>query len=113
MPKKYKIQFMPLAVQDISEITDYIADVLSAPQAAYDLLNKISEAVDPLERFPFAFPAYKDTAFAKLGYRIRPVDNYLLFYVVIGNVVEIRRVIYAKRNLPELLERQGSSEEGI
>ena len=105
MPKKFKIRFMPLAIQDISEITDYIAIVLSAPQAAYDLLTKIDEAVGPLERFPFAFPTYKDTAFAKLGYRIRLVDNYLLFYVVIGNVVEIRRVIYAKRNLPELLEQ--------
>ena len=104
MPKKYKIQFMPLAIQDISEITDYISDVLTAPQAAYDLITKINEAIEPLERFPFAFPAYKDAAFAKLGYRIRPVDNYLLFYVVVGNSVEIRRVIYAKRNLPELLE---------
>ena len=104
MPKKYKIQFLPLAIQDISEITDYITDVLSAPQAAYDLLIKINEAIEPLERFPFAFPAYKDAAFAKLGYRIRPVDNYLLFYIVAGNTVEIRRVIYAKRNLPELLE---------
>ena len=33
MPKKYKIQFMPLAIEDISEITDYIANVLGAPQA--------------------------------------------------------------------------------
>jgi len=105
MPKKYKIQFMDLAIQDIAEITDYIADVLSAPQAAYDLLVKIDEAVKPLERFPFAFPVYRDAAFAKLGYRIRPVNNYLLFYVVVGNAVEIRRVIYAKRNLPELLEQ--------
>ena len=105
MPKKYKIQFTPLAVKDISEITDYITDVLSAPQAAYDLLAKIDEAVKPLERFPFVFPVYKDAAFAKIGYRIRPVDNYLLFYVVAGNAVEIRRVIYAKRNLPELLEQ--------
>ena len=103
MPKKYKIHFMPLAIQDISEITDYIADVLSAPQAARDFLTKIDEAMEPLERFPFAFPAYKDAAFAKLGYRILPVGNYLLFYVVVGNAVEIRRAIYAKRNLPELL----------
>ena len=73
---------MPLAIQDISEITDYISDVLTAPQAAYDLITKINEAIEPLERFAFAFPAYKDAAFAKLGYRIRPVGNYLLFYVV-------------------------------
>ena len=105
MAKKYKIQFMSLAIQDIAEITDYIAEVLSAPQAAYDLLAKIDEAVKPLEQFPFIFPVYKDAAFTKLGYRIRPVGNYLLFYVVVGNAVEIRRVIYAKRNLPEILEQ--------
>ena len=104
MPEKYKIQFMPSAVQDIAEIMDYITDVLSEPQAAYDLLTKIDEAVEPLESFPFSFPAYKDATFTKLGYRIRPVGNYLLFYVVVGNVVEIRRAIYAKRNLPELLQ---------
>jgi len=104
MPGKYKIQFMPLAIQDISEITDYISDVLGAPQAAYDLLIKIDEAAKILEQFPFAFPIYKDPAFVQSGYRIRNVGNYLLFYVIIGNLVEIRRVIYAKRNLPELLE---------
>ena len=104
MPKKYNIRFLPLAIQDISEITDYISDVLTAPQAAYDLLTKIDEAMESLEQFPFAFPTYKDAAFAKSGYRIRSVGNYLLFYVVVGDTVEIRRVIYAKRNLPELLE---------
>ena len=104
MPKKYNIQFLPLAIQDISEITDYISDVLSAPQAASDLLTKINEAIESLELFPFAFPTYKDVAFEKSGYRIRPVGNYLLFYVIVGDTVEIRRVIYAKRNLPELLE---------
>jgi len=104
IPKEYKIQFLPLAIQDIAEITDYIAEVLNAPQAAYKLLTRINEAVEPLKQFPYAFPAYKDEAFKKLGYRIRPVDNYLIFYVVIENTVEIRRVIYAMRNIPELLE---------
>jgi len=109
MAKKYKIQFLPLAIQDITEITDYIADDLSAPQAAYELLAKIDKAVEPLEQFPYAFPAYKDAAFKKLGYRIRPVANYLIFYVVVADTVEIRRVIYAMRNLPELLEPEAEA----
>lgn len=104
MPKTYKVRFMPLAIQDMADIVDYIADVLCTPQAAYDLLTKIDEAVEPLERFPFAFALYRDEAFAKLGYRVLPVDHYLLFYVVCGDAVEIRRVVYAKRDLPEALD---------
>lgn len=36
-------------------------------------------------------------------YRLLPVNNYLVLYVVIDNVVEIRRIVYAKMDLEKLI----------
>lgn len=33
-------------------------------------------------------------------YRIY-IKNYVIFYVVLGNVMEVRRIVYSRRNLPE------------
>jgi len=35
-------------------------------------------------------------------YRIN-IRNYSVFYVVLENVMEVRRFVYAKRNLPEII----------
>ena len=35
-------------------------------------------------------------------YRIQ-VKNYTIFYVVIGNTMEVRRIIYSRRNLQNLI----------
>ena len=33
-------------------------------------------------------------------YRIY-VKNYVIFYVVIGDIMEVRRILYNRRNIPE------------
>ena len=39
--KKYKLQYLPLAEQDLAEIIDYIQNNLQNPVAAENTLNKI------------------------------------------------------------------------
>ena len=39
------------------------------------------------------------TTTEKVSYRIY-VKNYMIFYVVIDDVMEVRRILYNKRNLP-------------
>ncbi len=99
--ERFKIKIFPHAQKDLREIIDYINTL--SPQAAikyYDLLvERIGSIADMPERCPLA----KDTQLRLRGYRTLHVKNYIVFYVVKGNVVEIRRILYARRQYEDLL----------
>ena len=42
-------------------------------------------------------------ALAAKGYRYLIVKNYLVFYVIVGDTVQIRRILYARRDYRSLL----------
>lgn len=52
---------------------------------------------------PECCPCPKDLALAAKGYRYLIVKNYLVFYVVAGDTVQIRRTLYARRGYRALL----------
>ena len=66
----------------------------------YDLLVK---EISSLSKMPERCPKPKDLALAAKGYRYLIVKNYLVFYVVVGDTVQIRRILYARRDYGALL----------
>ena len=99
-----KILFLPIAREDIELIVLYISDCLYAPKAALDFLYKIEQVIDSLKTFPFTYPVYETTKPLDFEYRMIPVKNYLIFYVVTEDIVEIHRVIYSKMDLTRLIK---------
>jgi len=98
----HKIVYLPKARQDISDIIRYIAYNLHAPQAAKNLLDSMDAAISLVAEFPEMYKVYAPTESLKCPYRMIPVKNYAIFYVVIENTIEVRRVVYAKMNLDSL-----------
>ena len=98
----HKIVYLPKARQDISDIVRYIAYNLHAPKAARDLLDSIDAAISLTAEFPQMYKVYAPTKSLKHPYRMIPVKNYAVFYVILDDVIEIRRVVYAKMNLDKL-----------
>ena len=94
--KKYTIRVLPLFEQDLNHIVDYISDVLLNRQAALDFVDEVEKAI--YERLPFAeaFEVYLSAKKRKYPYYKIAVKNYLIFYVVIDNVMEVRRIIYSR-----------------
>lgn len=103
MEKTYKLRYLKLAHSDLLDIVSYISDQLYAPQAATDLVDKLDKVISRLEQFPFSGHPYANKQKLEDEYRILVVENYLVFYVVYDSVVEIRRIIYGKRNYQDLL----------
>jgi len=101
MNNKYEIEYLPLAVSDLTDIFEYLK--LDSPQATLKLLDHIDKSILQLEDFPYIGVAPKEQRLVNLGYRMLIVENYLVFYVVLDNKVEIRRVIYGKRKYSFLL----------
>ena len=95
MKKKHKIKYLPIAQKDLIDIFDYIRE--DNPSAAKKFIDKIDKSISKLESFPQLGVLPKDDRLELLGYRMLVIDNYLVFYVVKGNIVEIRRVIHGSR----------------
>ena len=95
---EYEIKYIDAALKDLEGITDYITNTLHASQAALDFIDEPDKTVEHLKQFPYAYKLYSCDRPLLLEYRVLPIKNYLLFYVVMENTVEIHRVIYSKRD---------------
>ncbi len=99
----YRISYLSLAKKDLNDITNYIADNLKAPKAAIDLLDTLDNFILRLKQYPYSCKLYQTIGPLKYEYRVLPVKNYLVFYVVTENEVEIHRVIYSKMDMEKQL----------
>lgn len=98
---RYRIEYLPLAYEDLEDIFNYI--VADNPVTAADPLDKIDSSVLHLEEFPDIGVNPKNRRLLNKGYKILIIDDYLVFYVVVDDIVEIRRIISGKRNYTNLL----------
>ncbi len=96
MDKRFLIEYLPIAENDLTEILEYIQ--IDNPTVALIFIDEIDRAISKLAFFPFIGPVPKDPRLIHLNYRMLVVGSYIVFYVVLEDVVEIRRILHAKRN---------------
>lgn len=97
----YSLSYLPTANQDITSILNYISETIAAPRAALNLLNALDESISRFKMSPYSCRVYQPLKSLEQEYRLLPANNYLVFYTVNEHekLVEIYRVIYAKRDL--------------
>ena len=86
---------------DLKDIVSYINTL--SPQAALRYYDLIIEKIGSLAKMPEGCPFVRDVVLKAKGYRYLIVENYLVFFVVKADTVQIRRIIYSKRNYEWLL----------
>ena len=101
--RHYELRVLPLFEEKIQEEADYIAFHLRNPIAAGNFIDAVEAAVYERLKAPEAFEPYRSKKDRKHVYYAIPVKNYLVFYVVIGNVMEVRTLVYSRRNLPDII----------
>ena len=99
--EEYNVKIFPTAQNDLKEIVDYINTL--SPDAATRYYDLIVKKVATLRIMPERCPLAKDTQLRLRGYRMLVVKNYIVFYVINGKTVEIRRILYARRQYNTLL----------
>ncbi len=99
--EKYKVKIYPAAKQDLLDIVDYLNTL--SPDAALRYYDLLIEEIAGLSSMPERCPRPKDLALAAKGYRCLLVKNYLVFYVVDRDTVQIRRILYGRRDYSSLL----------
>ena len=103
MDKKYELSYLPIFEQDMMDVRDYIAFNLKNPKAALRLIEDTEHAIYKRLENPLAFEPYQSARDRGHRYYRINIRNYSVFYVVIGNTMEVRRFIYSKRNLSEII----------
>ena len=49
----YRLVYLPLALKDLENTVNHIADTLKNPQAAYDLIDTLDKTLGQLQHFPY------------------------------------------------------------
>ena len=97
--KHYKLSILPLFEDDLNEIVDYISVRLQNPIAAEDFVDAVENAILDRLSCAEAFEPYHSAKERRYPYYRIQVKNYTIFYVVIGDTIEVRRIVYSRRDL--------------
>jgi plasmid stabilization system protein ParE len=103
MADKFRLRYLPLFERDLSAARDYIAEKLQNPLAAKRLVEETEQAIRKRLAAPLSFQAYPSQRKREHPYYRIGVKNYSVFYVVIDQVMEVRRFLYSRRNMREVL----------
>ena len=101
--RHYKLSILPLFEDDLNEIVDYITYRLRNPLAAEHLVDEVERAIEDRLDCAESFEPYPSSRERKYPYYRIQVKNFTIFYVVIGDTMEVRRMIYSRRNLKDLI----------
>jgi len=102
MNKKYTLSYLPQFEHDLMAARDYITFTLQNPGAALRLIEDAEKAILKRLDNPLSFQPYPSLRKRKHQYYRINVRNFSIFYVVIENVMEVRRFVYSKRDLPKI-----------
>ena len=92
---RYKIKIYSAAKMDLNDIVSYLNTL--SPQAAIKYYDLLVEKIGSLAELPQRCPFVRDVALKAKGYRFLMVENYLVFFVIKDDTVQICRILYNKR----------------
>lgn len=100
---KYEVSILPLFENDLNEAVDYISVKLKNPEAARKFIDSVEKAIEKRTCCAEAFEPYESYRERTYPYYRIYVGNYIIFYTVTGNIMEVRRLIYDRRHMKKQL----------
>ena len=106
MAKIYDVKVTGQALSQMGEIVDYISHVLCAPEAAYNLLERLEKEITDLSEMPGKFRLIDEEPWKSEGVRKLVVNNFIVYYWIDeeNTRVQVFAVIYEKRDQIEQLK---------
>ncbi len=101
MANDFAVRYLPVAVDDILSILDWIA--ADSPSRASSFRDMLDKRLGRLSSNPRLGRIPRQEYLRHFGYRVLLIDSYLVFYIIRGRTVEIHRVIHGSRNLDDIL----------
>ncbi|HJT23219.1 MAG TPA: type II toxin-antitoxin system RelE/ParE family toxin [bacterium] len=101
MPNKHEIRYLPIAQNDLMAIVDWIAK--DSPNRAVSFVATLDKRVGALSAHPQMGRVPRNEQLRKIGYHLLIIEDFLVFYVIRGQVVEIHRVVHGSRRYEDIL----------
>ena len=95
---RYRLEATLLFEAELEQALNYIETQLRNPEAADQLQTDVEAAVHAALANPTAVEPVPSRLDRVHPYYRLYVGNYIVFYCVIGDVVELRRFVYSGRN---------------
>ena len=89
--KRYKVRVLPAAQRNVREILRFLAALSVDTARLYQGL--FAAGFRSLTETPMRCPPARDAYMAERGYRFLLVRNYLVFFLVSGDTVQITHII--------------------
>ena len=100
---KYNIEYSKESKQNLIEIKKYIKYNLQESEIAQKLISEIRNEINNLKHNPEIYSIIDDDLIKKLEIRKLIVNNYIVFYRIKKENIEIVRIMYGRRNWINLL----------
>lgn len=96
----YKLKVTQNALDELSQIVNYISNHLDNPKAAYDFLDKVEEYYCRLIDNPRIYQLCDHKDFSEKGYRKAVIKNYVLIYRIDEDkkTVFILHILYGRQD---------------
>jgi addiction module RelE/StbE family toxin len=99
----FKLRYSPLFYDDLDRITNYILLELKNEIATKAFIYDIETAIKKRLENPLQGAIYPSMRRREYEYRRILVGDYLIFYVVLGRTMIVRRLLYGRRDLDKIL----------
>ena len=100
---KYTIRYSPTYINQFNSILKYIVNNLKNKIAAENFYNEVIKEIEKRSENPEGYEKYISTRKRKNTYYRIYVKNYTIFYTVKDNTMEVRRILYSRRNFDKLI----------
>ena len=100
---KYTIRYSSTYINQFNSILKYIVNNLKNKIAAENFYNEVIKEIEKRSENPEGYEKYISTRKRKNTYYRIYVKNYTIFYIVKDNIMEIRRILYSRRNFDKLI----------
>jgi plasmid stabilization system protein ParE len=101
-----KLVYRPLFLSDVTDCADYLCTEATEKVAA-DWYQALKKAVDHIQRVPEIGRVRQDLPVAEIRtLNLRKHPNYLVFYRLEKNTIELLRIRHGMMNLPELFAEE-------
>ena len=98
---EYNVTISSTAQNDFMEIAEHIETL--PPEEAEQQYDSIVKKTGVLARSPDSCPSARDSQLRLRGYKMLTVDDYIYFFIIMGREVNIRRILYARRQYDRLV----------
>ena len=99
--QRFKVELLPEAWAELDRIADIHLNLVG-PNSAQKITDNILNSLKYLEDNPYMGAESKYPLLAEQGFRILVCGNYLCFYKVGADVVEVYHIADGRRDYPKL-----------